>query len=106
MKRDINKSEISSTYRSKASQSFKVAPLSSTFVLTSILGFLISVLFIVDLSVTWGFTFAMMFMIMFLSSMVSMTRATTEDYHLDHLAVHEPEKHLRHIRKKLKKKVN
>jgi hypothetical protein len=86
---------------------FKFAPLSSTFVLTSILGFLISVMFIIPkLSVTWGFTFAMMFMIMFLSSMVSMTRATTDDYHLDHLAVHEPEKHLKHIYKKKPKKTS
>ena len=81
-------------------RTFKVAPLSSTFVLTSIIGFFISVIYIPQYSVTWSFAFSLVFMMMFLASVVSMTRATTEEDFLDHLAVHEPEKHLKHRKKK------
>lgn len=79
---------------------FKVAPLSSTFMLTAMVGFLISVIYIPKLSLDWAFAFSLIFLLMFISSMISMTRATIDDSHLDTLAVHEPKKHLKHLRKK------
>jgi len=68
------------------------APLSASFMLTSILGFLISVWFISDLSRTWGFTLTFFFVIMFLASIISMTKAEPIPEHMDHLAIHEPHK--------------
>ncbi len=68
------------------------APLSAGFMLTSILGFFISIWLIMDLSVTWGFTFTLFFVIMFIASLISMTKAEPVPEHMDTLAIHEPEK--------------
>lgn len=59
---------------------FRAAPLSNGFMLTSMLGFIISAIFAASgrLSPTWGFTFCMMFVIMFISSFISMTHAPVE----------------------------
>jgi len=67
----------------------KYAHLSAGFMLTSIIGFLISVFFVNGLSETWGFTFMLFFMIMFISSMISMTKAPYDekDYQ-DELGIH------------------
>ncbi|MBR9675807.1 hypothetical protein GOV05_02255 [Candidatus Woesearchaeota archaeon] len=73
-------------------KSFQAAPLSSTFFLTSIFGFLISALYISSLSPTWSFAFSLIFVLMFISSMISMTKATTEEDFLHHLSIHEPKK--------------
>jgi len=68
----------------------KHLPFSSGFMLTSILGFLISVLFIMKISATWGFTFALVFVIMFIASIVTMGQIEAEDkYSLKELGVHE-----------------
>ena len=50
-----------------------VAPLSGGFMLTSIVGFLISAIYVMPQSTTWGFTFSAFFVMMFIASMVSMT---------------------------------
>ena len=50
-----------------------VAPLSSGYMITSIVGFLISVFMILRKSSKWGFTFILFFGIMFVASMISMT---------------------------------
>jgi hypothetical protein len=50
-----------------------VAPLTGGFMITSMLGFVISVIYVFPRNVTWGFTFAIFFAIMFLASMISMT---------------------------------
>ncbi|MBI4451492.1 hypothetical protein HY642_05945 [Candidatus Woesearchaeota archaeon] len=55
---------------------FQAAPLSSSFMVASMVGFLISVLFIPKvLDNTWAFTFGIVFTAMFAASFLSMTRA-------------------------------
>jgi hypothetical protein len=67
-------------------------PLSSTFMLASMFGFLVSVWVVWPMDVTWGFTFAATFLIFFVASVYNFTHAPDEDY----LAVHEPHRHLKH----------
>jgi len=52
----------------------KVAPLTSSFLAASMLGFLISVYYVWKVNETWGFTFAILFAYMFIASMISMRR--------------------------------
>jgi len=53
----------------------KYAPLSKSFFVTSIIGFLISVLFVWDAYPSYGFAFAFVFLMMFVASLISMMRA-------------------------------
>ena len=53
----------------------KAAPLSSGYMLMSMLGFIISVLVVMDLSRSWGLALALIFALMFIASMISMTHA-------------------------------
>ncbi len=55
----------------------KVVPLHGSFMITSIVGFLISVLYIYKQlgNKTWGFTFMLFFILMFIASVISMTSA-------------------------------
>jgi len=62
-----------------------IAPLHSSFMLTSILGFLISVFLVYPNSPSWGFAFALVFFMMFVASMVSMTYADVDA----ELAIHK-----------------
>lgn len=65
-------------------------PFTSGFMMTSILGFLISVLFVMDISLTWGFTFALVFVIMFIASIVNMSHIEADDkYSMGLLGIHE-----------------
>lgn len=57
----------------------KVYPLSGTFMITAILGFLISAYYIYNLSVSWGFTFCLFFTLMFIASLISLTRASVPE---------------------------
>lgn len=67
----------------------KYAHLSAGFMLTSIIGFLISIFFVNELSPTWGFTFMLFFVIMFVASMISMTKAPfTEKEYQEELGIH------------------
>ncbi len=69
---------------------FKAAPLDSAFMATSIIGFFVSIWFVMRfLSFSWGFAFATLFVLMFLASLISMTRADVETNHIDALAMHE-----------------
>ena len=52
----------------------KVAPLSSSFMAASMLGFFISFYYIWKLDPTWGLTFCLLFAYMFIASMISMRR--------------------------------
>ena len=52
-----------------------VAPLSAGYMLTSIVGFLISAFYVMPKSNTWGFTFVLFFTLMFIASLISMTYA-------------------------------
>ncbi len=68
-------------------------PLTSGFMLTSIIGFMVSALFVMKLSATWGFTFAVFFVIMFVASVVSMSHMEAESrYGWEELAIHEQHK--------------
>lgn len=53
----------------------KVAPLHGSFMVISIVGFLISALYIYRQlgNKTWGFTFMLFFTLMFIASVISMT---------------------------------
>ena len=57
---------------------FNIAPLSSAFMLTSIVGALISAFYIMPSSSTWGFTFVLFFTLMFVASLISMTYAPSD----------------------------
>ena len=57
---------------------FNIAPLSSAFMLTSIVGALISAFYIMPNSSTWGFTFVLFFTLMFVASLISMTYSPTD----------------------------
>ena len=52
---------------------FNIAPLSGGYMLTSIVGFIVSAFYVFPKSNTWGFTFIIFFMLMFVASMISMT---------------------------------
>ncbi|RLE43895.1 hypothetical protein DRJ16_03255 [Candidatus Woesearchaeota archaeon] len=53
----------------------KIAPLPGSFMLTALVGLLLSIFFIWPLSATWGFTFTLFFAIMLVAAMISMTKA-------------------------------
>lgn len=60
-----------------------VAPLKGGYMITSMVGFLISVFYVYDISQKWGFTFALFFMLMFIASLISMTYGPDEAmYHV------------------------
>lgn len=81
-------------------EQFKAAPLSSTFMIASIIGFIVSVFYVTQLSVKFGAAFSLVFLLMFLSSFISMSKAPLDDETVDKdLSIHEPHKHLRHRRK-------
>ncbi len=54
---------------------FKVAPLSSGYMLTSMFGFIASLMVIMPMSRPWGLAFALIFALMFIASVISMTHA-------------------------------
>ena len=53
----------------------RIAPLPASFMLTAILGFFISAIYIYNISPTWGLTFSIIFALMFVASLISMTYA-------------------------------
>ncbi|MBI2652563.1 hypothetical protein HYX00_03810 [Candidatus Woesearchaeota archaeon] len=57
---------------------FNIAPLSGSYMITSIVGFLISAFYIMPNSMTWGFTFVLFFTLMFIASLISMTYAPSD----------------------------
>ena len=62
-----------------------VAPLKGGFMITSMVGFIISGIYVFPRSSTWGFTFVIFFMLMFVASMISMTYGPDEAmYHIGH----------------------
>jgi len=56
-------------------QDLNIAPLSGSYMITSIVGFLISAFYILPNSKNWGFTFVLFFTLMFIASLISMTYA-------------------------------
>ncbi len=62
-----------------------VAPLKGGYMITSIVGFLISAVYVFPRSYTWGLTFIIFFTLMFVASMISMTYGPDEAmYHVGH----------------------
>lgn len=60
-----------------------VAPLKGGYMITSIVGFLISAIYVFPRSYTWGLTFLIFFTLMFVASMISMTYGPDEAmYHI------------------------
>lgn len=55
-----------------------VAPLKGGYMITSIVGFLISAMYVYDISNRWGFTFALFFFLMFVASLIAMTYGPDE----------------------------
>ena len=53
----------------------KVAPLPNSFFLTSIIGFYISIIFVMPRSEDFGVAFSIVFIVMFIASMISLTYA-------------------------------
>jgi hypothetical protein len=59
---------------------FKFAPLSGGYMATSMLGILISMMYVYKQSPDWGITFTFVFVIMFIASLVSMTVADPDEF--------------------------
>ncbi len=57
----------------------RIAPLKTSFLVTSIIGFLVSALYIPLFSKTWAFAFGLIFTIMFIASIVSMMRGSPDE---------------------------
>lgn len=57
---------------------FNIAPLSGGYMLTSIVGILISAFYIMPNYRAWGFTFVLFFTLMFVASLISMTYAPSD----------------------------
>ena len=55
-----------------------VAPLKGGYMITSMVGFIISAVYVFPKSNSWGFTFMMFFTLMFVASMISMTYGPDE----------------------------
>ena len=55
-----------------------VAPLSGGYMITSMVGFIISAYYVYDISNRWGLTFLIFFTLMFVASMISMTYGPDE----------------------------
>ena len=59
---------------------YNIAPLSGSFMLTALIGFLISIFYVYPRDATWGMTFLIFFVVMFVSAMISMTYAPATDH--------------------------
>jgi len=57
---------------------FKTAPLGMGFTAVSMIGFLVSVLYIWKFSPSWAFAFAVVFVVMFIASIITMLKAEPE----------------------------
>lgn len=62
--------------KSKSSaHQWKPAPLPASFMLTAILGFIISAWWVFPMSYNWGLTFLIFFSLMFIAAIIAMTKA-------------------------------
>lgn len=63
----------------------ETVPLKGSFMVTSIVGFIISWMYVLPRNKSWGVTFIIFFVIMFIASLISMTTAPIEaEESLDH----------------------
>ena len=58
---------------------FKAAPLPGSFMITSIVGFLFSTMWVFPRSESYGVSFAIVFSLMFIASIISMTYADADE---------------------------
>jgi len=58
----------------------KFTPLSGGYMISTMLGFLISVVYVWKLSPSWGLAFAIAFAVMFIASLLSMTYADPDSF--------------------------
>lgn len=80
-------------------EQFKAAPLSSTFMIVSILGIIFSLYYMPKVSIKFAAAFTTVFLLMFISSFISMSKAPMNDKTFENdLSVHEHHKHPRHGR--------
>ncbi len=56
-----------------------IAPLKTSFLAASMIGFLVSALYIPRFSTTWAFAFGIVFTIMFIASMISMVHGAPDE---------------------------
>ena len=63
-----------------AKQTFKFAPLKGGYMATSMLGILISLVYVYPYQPTWAVAAALVFGIMFMASIISMTVANPDDF--------------------------
>jgi cell division protein FtsX len=68
------------------------APLNSAFMATSIIGFLVSALYIMKFSQDWGLSFTILFTLMFIASIISMIRSDVYTNDVDQIAIKELKK--------------
>ena len=61
-------------------RTFKFAPLSGGFMAASLLGILVSIMFVYNHYPDWGITFTAIFVVMLISSFVSMTVTDPEEF--------------------------
>ncbi|MBW2981629.1 hypothetical protein KY343_01990 [Candidatus Woesearchaeota archaeon] len=54
---------------------YKIAPLHGSFMLTAIIGFLITVFLILPNYTDWGITLVIFFAVMFIAALISMTKS-------------------------------
>ncbi len=63
----------------------KIAPLNSSFMAVSMIGLIISAVYILpEVSYSWGFTFTVFFIITFIASIISMVLAEPREDDIDH----------------------
>jgi uncharacterized membrane protein len=75
-----------------------VAPLSGSLMMVSILGFLVSIMWLWKLSMNWAFSIGFLSIIIFIATMISVTNAPVEE----ELSLDEQPKKI--VRKTTKKK--
>ena len=73
-KRKSSKSRKTPPQAKKTSSRWHAAPLKGSFMITAILGVLISAFWVYPQSFNYGITFILVFTIMFIASLVSMTK--------------------------------
>jgi len=80
---------------------FRREPLSSTYMLVSLIGFILSALML-EIVPSWAFAFMIVFIIMFVASVISMSNVAHDDLEaLDELSIHDP---LHYHKKRLRAK--
>ena len=57
----------------------RAAPLNTSFLTVSMIGFLVSALYVPKFSQTWAFAFGLVFTLMFVASLISMVKATPDE---------------------------